>query len=108
MEELLEEVLADRPFYEQSGGGVTFSGGEPLSQPGFTAAFLHACKTAGLRTALDTPARLPGARSQPFYLISTWYCMTSSISTGKPPDLDGIDNVRILAISSGSAARAFR
>ncbi len=59
VEELLEEVSADRPFYEQSGGGVTLSGGEPLSQPAFSAAFLHACKTAGLHTALDTSGAVP-------------------------------------------------
>ena len=31
----MEEVLMDKPYYEQSGGGVTFSGGEPLGQPEF-------------------------------------------------------------------------
>jgi pyruvate formate lyase activating enzyme len=52
--EVMQEVLRDAPFYEESGGGVTFSGGEPLLQPGFLAALLAASKMAGLHTAVDT------------------------------------------------------
>jgi pyruvate formate lyase activating enzyme len=52
--EVLEEIERDRPFYEQSGGGVTFSGGEPLFQPTFLAALLKACRSQGIHTALDT------------------------------------------------------
>lgn len=52
--EVLEEIERDRPFYEQSGGGVTFSGGEPLFQPAFLAAMLQACRSQGIHTALDT------------------------------------------------------
>jgi pyruvate formate lyase activating enzyme len=52
--EVLAEVVRDRVFYERSGGGVTLSGGEPLSQPEFTAALLAACRGAGLHTALET------------------------------------------------------
>jgi pyruvate formate lyase activating enzyme len=52
--ELLAEVLRDRPFFEESDGGVTFSGGEPLRQPAFLISALEACKDAGLHTALDT------------------------------------------------------
>ena len=51
---LLAEVTRDRIFYEESGGGVTFSGGEPLSQPEFLMACLEACRKEGLHTALDT------------------------------------------------------
>ena len=52
--EVLTEVLKDRVFYEESGGGVTFSGGEPLRQPRFLKALLQACRDAGLHTAVDT------------------------------------------------------
>lgn len=52
--QVLAEVVRDRPFYETSGGGVTFSGGEPLAQPGFLLACLEACRREGLSTALDT------------------------------------------------------
>jgi len=52
--EVVREVLSDRIFYEDSGGGVTFSGGEPLAQPQFLLALLEACQANGVHTALDT------------------------------------------------------
>jgi pyruvate formate lyase activating enzyme len=53
-EKVLEEVKKDSAFYEKSHGGVTISGGEPLSQPIFTKEVLKLCKTEGIHTALDT------------------------------------------------------
>jgi len=52
--ELVAEVERDRPFFDASGGGVTFSGGEPLSHPTFLVACLEACREKGLHTAVDT------------------------------------------------------
>lgn len=52
--EVLEEMVRDRMFYEDSGGGITVSGGEPLAQPRFLLALLGACHDAALHTALDT------------------------------------------------------
>ncbi len=52
--EVVDRVVKDRAFFERSGGGVTVSGGEPLSQSEFTLALLEECKAAGLHTALDT------------------------------------------------------
>ncbi|MGD0382534.1 MAG: glycyl-radical enzyme activating protein [Thermoguttaceae bacterium] len=52
--EVLAEVLLDRIFYEESGGGVTFSGGEPFMQPHFLRNLLEACRTEGIHTAVDT------------------------------------------------------
>ena len=54
VEEVFEQVAADRNFYERSGGGVTLSGGEPAAQPAFAGALLARCKAAGIHTALDT------------------------------------------------------
>jgi pyruvate formate lyase activating enzyme len=53
-EEVIAELERDRPFYDTSSGGVTFSGGEPLAQPEFLGALLAACKAKGIHTALDT------------------------------------------------------
>ena len=54
----LEKVLAvierDAGFYEASGGGVTFSGGEPLVQADFVVAIARACRQRAIHTALDT------------------------------------------------------
>ena len=52
--ELLDAVQRDRLFYDDSGGGVTFSGGEPLAQPEFLRAALLACRSVGLHTAVET------------------------------------------------------
>ncbi|MBN1376464.1 MAG: glycyl-radical enzyme activating protein [Dehalococcoidia bacterium] len=54
LEEVLDECLKDAPFYGNSGGGVTLSGGEPLNQPSFAINLLKLCKENGLHTTLDT------------------------------------------------------
>jgi len=54
VEDLVEEIEKDRIFFNNSGGGVTFSGGEPLSQWRFLVEVLKSCKERGLHTALDT------------------------------------------------------
>lgn len=53
-EEVLDRIRADQPFYDESGGGVTLSGGEPLSQFDFALAVLEKAKTAGLHTCVET------------------------------------------------------
>ncbi|HUD75422.1 MAG TPA: glycyl-radical enzyme activating protein [Terracidiphilus sp.] len=52
--EVLTEVLKDEVFFDESRGGVTISGGEPLFQAGFVEALLAACHARRIRTALDT------------------------------------------------------
>ena len=53
-EEVMEVVLRDRHFYEESGGGVTFSGGEPLMQVDALERLLKSSRKNGLHTAVDT------------------------------------------------------
>jgi pyruvate formate lyase activating enzyme len=52
--EVMNEINKDKVFYEESGGGVTFSGGEPLAQPAFLIDILKTCKKEGIHTTLDT------------------------------------------------------
>jgi pyruvate formate lyase activating enzyme len=52
--EVLAEIPRDRVFHEDSGGGATFSGGEPLMQPQFLMALLEACRNCEIHTAIDT------------------------------------------------------
>jgi pyruvate formate lyase activating enzyme len=59
VEELVAEVARDRAFYEESGGGVTFSGGEPFEQADFLLACLRACRGSGIHTAVDTSGHAP-------------------------------------------------
>jgi len=52
--ELLKEIERDVVFFDQSGGGVTLTGGEPLMQHHFVIELLQACKAHGIHTVLDT------------------------------------------------------
>ncbi len=54
VDEVVTDLLKDRVFYETSGGGVTFSGGEPLWQSGFLAQVAKRLKAEDIHTALDT------------------------------------------------------
>ncbi len=58
-EEVFKEVNSDAIFYQNSGGGVTISGGDPVAQPDFVIAILNMCKDAGLHTALETTGVAP-------------------------------------------------
>ena len=52
--EVTAEVLKDKPFYKNSGGGVTLSGGEPLAQYDFSLELLKKAKENGIHTAIET------------------------------------------------------
>jgi len=52
--DVLEEVLKSRVFFEESGGGVTFTGGEPLMQPSFLIECIRLMKENNIHTTLDT------------------------------------------------------
>ncbi len=54
VKEIMAEVVRDILFYDESGGGVTLSGGEPLGQPEFLVELLQALRGQGIRTTLDT------------------------------------------------------
>lgn len=59
VDQIVDEVCEDRVFYQNSGGGVTLSGGEALAQKDVALALLRACKAVGLHTALETTACAP-------------------------------------------------
>ena len=61
VEELMPQLLEDAEFYENSGGGVTLSGGECLCQADFCAELLHELKKNNIRTAVDTCGYVPRA-----------------------------------------------
>ena len=59
VDQVMEEVLCDKPFYESSGGGVTLSGGEPALSKDFAREILEQCKHNGLHTAIETCGEVP-------------------------------------------------
>jgi pyruvate formate lyase activating enzyme len=52
--EIMQEIEKERVFFEQSGGGVTFSGGEPMMHPDFLVRLLDECGSKGIHRAVDT------------------------------------------------------
>jgi pyruvate formate lyase activating enzyme len=96
--EVLAEVLRDRAVYEESGGGVTFSGGEPLAQPAFLLGALEACRREGLHVAVDTCGFAPretvlAAAARADLLL--WDVKT--LDPGRHRDLTGVPLEPILA-----------
>jgi glycyl-radical enzyme activating protein len=61
VEEVMAVVRRDVVYYDQSGGGITLSGGEPLAQPAFTLALLQAARAEGIHTCIETS----GCAAQP-------------------------------------------
>lgn len=59
--ELMKTILRDRSYYETSGGGATFSGGECLLQPEPLLELLSLCRDEGIQTAVDTAGNIDGA-----------------------------------------------
>jgi pyruvate formate lyase activating enzyme len=54
VEAVMAEIKREIPFYDESHGGVTFSGGEPLMQPTFLSTLLSACRAEEIHTVVDT------------------------------------------------------
>lgn len=57
--ELMTEIRKDAPYYERSGGGITFSGGEPLLYPEFVKEVAKQCQDEGIHTAIETAGHVP-------------------------------------------------
>ena len=62
VEEVFSEIIKDKAFYKNSGGGVTFSGGECMLQMDFLIEILKKCKENGIHTAVDTAGHIPFER----------------------------------------------
>ncbi len=96
-EEILAVLLRDRAFYENSGGGVTLSGGDPLLQPDFTLALLKLCKENHLATAIETCAQAAWEiilKVAPY--VDLWLCDLKHMDGEKHRQFTGVDNERIL------------
>lgn len=59
VDELVNEIIEDEPFYRNSGGGVTFSGGEIMCQSDFVVKILFECRKKGIHTAVETNMSFP-------------------------------------------------
>lgn len=95
--EVLEEAMKDQVFYAASGGGVTFSGGEPLLQPAFLAETLKLCRENGLTTAVDTAGNVPWTSFESIlhYTNLVLFDLKAANST-LHKQLTGVENEQIL------------
>ena len=113
LSELIAAIRRDAPFYEQSRGGVTFSGGEPLCQPEFLIAALERCGELEIHRAVDTSGfaesetLLKVARHTDLFLYDL-----KVIDPARHREHTGVDNALILSnlrlLSAAGAAITIR
>ena len=73
VEEVMDQVRKDKAFYDNSGGGLTVSGGEPLAHFEFTRELLAAAKSEGIHTAVETSGLAPRERIEALLpLVDLW------------------------------------
>lgn len=95
--ELMEEIVKDKEFYDRSGGGVTFSGGEPLVQYKFLMECLIECKKREIHTAIETTGYTEEEKIKAVgeYLDIIHFDL-KHMDPGKHRELTGVSNERIL------------
>ena len=98
VEEVMVDLRKDIPFYQNSGGGITLSGGEPTFQHEFALALLRQCKSEGLHTAVDTTGQTTWEIFEQMlrYIDLVLYDL-KQMDTASHKHLTGVPNERILA-----------
>jgi len=105
VDEVMAEVVKDEIFYDQSGGGVTFSGGEPMMQPEFLAALLQACRGRSLHTAVDTCGYVAWEEFERIYdLVDLFLYDVKLVDADRHKEYTGVSNETILDNLSRLAA----
>jgi pyruvate formate lyase activating enzyme len=98
VDEAMAEVMADAPFYETSGGGMTLSGGEPMAQPAFAHALLKRAKAEGLHTCLDTSGNAPWeVLERVMGLVDLFLFDCKATDAARHEELTGVTNDLIMA-----------
>lgn len=96
-EQIMAEIEKDIVFYDQSGGGATFSGGEPLMQPQFLLALLRKCRRKGIHTAVDTTCYAdPATMREVAAETDLFLCDVKHMNSDIHREYTGVDNELIL------------
>lgn len=95
MDDIMRQVLRDKPFYQRSGGGITLSGGEPFMQPQISAQLLQRSHEQGIHTAVESCLHVPWSYITPSL---PWLDLLLA-------DLKHVDEQRFQRWTSGSAKR---
>ena len=97
VDEVMEVVLADRDFYEKSGGGVTLSGGEVFVQPEFSLALLETCKRHNLHTCVESSLHCnPEMLDRLYPFVDLVITDIKHMDPSEHKRLTGVGNERIL------------
>ena len=97
VEEVMAEVLRDAVFYRTSGGGVTFTGGEPMLQVDFLKELCAAAREAGVHVAVDTSGYAPWERfAELLPLVDLFLYDLKCMDSEKHARLTGVPNELIL------------
>ena len=98
---LMEEIKKDTIFYQTSGGGVTFSGGEPLFYPAIVHNVLQQCKELGIGTCIDTCLAIPWEKIAKVVTVTDLFLVDVKHSSSKEVLTDLVfSNLECLAGSS--------
>jgi pyruvate formate lyase activating enzyme len=99
VEELHQELVKDLLFFRNSGGGITLSGGEPLSQIAFLSKLIPSLKEEGIHIALDTCGFFSGTEHLRSILKQTDLILfdIKAMDQALHKQLTGIDNAKILS-----------
>ena len=108
LEEVMQRVRRDVPFFKRSGGGVTVSGGECLCQHEFLLEILKQCKAEGIHTAVDTTGFAPWSSIEPvlpytdlfLYDLKNMDSRLHKLATGVPNELI-LENAQKIAKAGG-------
>lgn len=97
VQQVMEQLEKDRLFYDESGGGVTFSGGEPLMQHAFLQAVLGTCIQSDLHTAVDTSGYCDWDEMAPLLPVTRlWLFDIKHMDPEIHLNLTGVENAPIL------------
>ena len=97
VEELFDEIRKDSAFYEESGGGVTFSGGEPFMQPAFLKEIAALCHNHGVHVTIDTSGQTSKANLEALLPYTDLFLYDLKLMDDKKhKEYTGVSNVRIL------------
>lgn len=97
LNEVLKEVLKDKAFYNNSNGGVTFSGGECMLQIDFLCEILKKCKEKSIHTAVDTAGNVPWSYFEKILKYTDLFLYDIKLfDSEKHIKYTGADNITIL------------
>ena len=96
-DKLMHTIIKDKNLFITSGGGITFSGGEPLLQPDFVAEAMKRCKAEGIHTAIESAVCVPWKNIEKILPYCDYFiCDLKSADTDKHKNATGAGNEKII------------